>query len=126
MGFIGVGRITRIFLQALKNKSVELEPIVVFDPDSDVCSNLKEDLPEIRIVDSMEEAACRRLIVLAVHPPVLNVLKPENQDLMKYYGVATIPTQILLDQTGQEFFRHSGYYSTEDLEKQFVSCINGE
>lgn len=76
MGFIGGGRITRIFLQALKNKSVGLDPIVVYDPDSDVCNNLKEDFPEIRIVDSMDEAACRSLVVLAVHPPVLKEILP--------------------------------------------------
>jgi len=49
----------------------------------------------------------------------LNILKPENQTLMKYYGVATIPTQVLLDKKGKEFFRHTGYYSFEDLAKQF-------
>lgn len=45
----------------------------------------------------------------------LNVLKPESQDLMKFYGIASIPTQVLLDKEGKEFFRHSGYYSTEEL-----------
>ncbi|HCY41029.1 MAG TPA: hypothetical protein DHV48_06685 [Prolixibacteraceae bacterium] len=47
----------------------------------------------------------------------LNILKPENQDLMKYFGVAAIPTQVLLDKEGKEFFRHSGYISTEELSK---------
>ena len=45
----------------------------------------------------------------------LNILKPENQVLMKYFGVASIPIQILLDNNGIEFFRHSGYYSAEEL-----------
>lgn len=47
----------------------------------------------------------------------LNVLKPESQDLMKLYGIATIPTQVLLNKEGKEFFRHSGYYSAEELIK---------
>jgi thioredoxin 1 len=50
----------------------------------------------------------------------LNILKPENQDLMKYFGVASIPTQVLLDKEGKEFFRHTGYISTADVEKIFV------
>ncbi|MCK7519964.1 MAG: thioredoxin family protein [Ignavibacteriales bacterium] len=50
----------------------------------------------------------------------LNSLLPENQLLMKYFGIATIPTQILLDKTGKEYFRHSGYISTTELEKKIV------
>lgn len=72
-------------------------------------------------------AACKRMeIVMSeieskypkrVKVVFLNVLLPEHQILMKYFGVAAIPTQILLDHEGIEFFRHSGYYSTNDLEK---------
>ncbi len=48
----------------------------------------------------------------------LNVLKPESQNLMKLYGIAAIPTQVLLDETGKEFFRHTGYISTQELSNQ--------
>ena len=48
----------------------------------------------------------------------LNILLPESQTLMKYYGIAIIPTQVLLDITGKEYFRHTGYYSFEELEKE--------
>ncbi len=50
----------------------------------------------------------------------LNVLKPESQNLMKLYGIATIPTQVLLDINGKEFFRHNGYISSTDLEKEII------
>ena len=50
----------------------------------------------------------------------LNVLKPESQKLMKLYGIAAIPTQVLLDKNGKEFFRHTGYISTADLEKEII------
>jgi thioredoxin 1 len=49
----------------------------------------------------------------------LNILKSENQALMKYYGIAAIPTQVLLNKHGKEFFRHTGYYSTNELQKEF-------
>ncbi|HPF52664.1 MAG TPA: thioredoxin family protein [Draconibacterium sp.] len=45
----------------------------------------------------------------------VNVLKPESQLLMKYYGIAAIPTQVLLNKEGKEFFRHTGYISGEEL-----------
>ena len=48
-----------------------------------------------------------------------NVLLPENQEFMKYYGIAAIPTQILLDPSGGEIFRHTGYYSFDELEQEF-------
>ena len=49
----------------------------------------------------------------------LNVLLPANQDMMKYCGVAAIPTQVLLDISGKEVFRHTGYFSFDDLNKEF-------
>lgn len=54
----------------------------------------------------------------------LNILKPENQVLMKYYGIAVIPTQVLLDKNGKEFFRHSGYYSVQQLGAVIGSQLN--
>jgi thioredoxin 1 len=47
-----------------------------------------------------------------------NITFPENRKLMKYYGVSIIPTQILLDDEGKEFFRHTGYISTPKLIKE--------
>jgi thioredoxin 1 len=49
----------------------------------------------------------------------LNILKPENQMLMRYYGIAAIPTQVLLTKDGKEYFRHSGFIATVDLTKEF-------
>jgi thioredoxin 1 len=42
---------------------------------------------------------------------------PENQPLMKYYGIAAIPTQVLLNKEGKEYLRHTEYFSTEKLIK---------
>lgn len=47
----------------------------------------------------------------------INVAKKENQNLSQYFGISLIPTQILLNRTASEYFRHSGYISTEELEK---------
>ncbi len=71
IGFIGGGRITKIFLQAFKNKNVVFENVKVYDPNSETLSALKKLFPEIELVKSAEEAAGQQMLVLAVHPPVM-------------------------------------------------------
>jgi thioredoxin 1 len=70
-------------------------------------------------------SACRRMEVVMdeirqrypgkVNVVFINVLLPESQDLMKYYGIAAIPTQVLLDKQGKEYFRHTGFISADEL-----------
>ncbi|MDX2414044.1 MAG: thioredoxin fold domain-containing protein [Bacteroidales bacterium] len=74
-------------------------------------------------------SACRKMVKVLdetrkvygsrVNVVFLNAMQPFNQELMKYYGVASIPTQVLLDKEGEEYFRHSGYISLSDLENSF-------
>ncbi|MDA3910143.1 MAG: thioredoxin family protein [Bacteroidales bacterium] len=45
----------------------------------------------------------------------VNVTLPQNQDMLNYFGISMIPTQLFLDEAGNEFFRHTGYYSTEEI-----------
>lgn len=35
----------------------------------------------------------------------------------KKYGIEAIPTQVFLDETGKEFFRHTGFFPEEELIK---------
>ncbi len=39
--------------------------------------------------------------------------------MMKYFGIAAIPTQVLLDVSGKEVIRHTGYFSFDELDKEF-------
>lgn len=54
----------------------------------------------------------------------INVLLPASQNLMKYYGVVAIPTQVLLNHEGREVFRHTGYYSFDELTEEFKTIIH--
>ncbi len=36
------------------------------------------------------------------------------------YGIRVIPTQVFLDESGKEFFRHQGFFPKEDIEKLLV------
>ena len=56
----------------------------------------------------------------------VNALKPENQSLMKYFGIAVIPTQILLDKQAKEYFRHDGYFAFKDLSKELKQGIENQ
>lgn len=54
-----------------------------------------------------------------VNTVFINVTLPANKDIVKYFGIVTIPAQILLDKNGKEYYRHEGYISADDLSKQF-------
>jgi hypothetical protein len=41
-----------------------------------------------------------------------------NLVMMKYFGVAAIPTQVLLGVSGKEVFRHTCYFSFDELDKE--------
>ncbi len=73
--------------------------------------------------------ACRKMKVVmstikqdyrkSVNVIYYNTFVPQYQEIMKYYGVSVIPTQILLDSTGHEFYRNIGFISALDLKKNF-------
>jgi pyrroline-5-carboxylate reductase len=70
IGFIGGGRVTRILLQAFKNKNVHLSKIVVTDTNPNISGNLKESFPDIRI-DTASAAASQDIVFISLHPPVV-------------------------------------------------------
>ncbi len=71
LGFIGGGRITKIFLQAFLNVQEAFESIVVFDTNPEVVSALKQQFPEITVADNVEQVARQSTILIALHPPVI-------------------------------------------------------
>ncbi|WP_297091253.1 NAD(P)-binding domain-containing protein [uncultured Draconibacterium sp.] len=82
IGFIGGGRITKIFLQAFQNKNTVFDNVKVFDPNSETLSELKELFPEIELAQSAEEAAGQQMVVLAVHPPVMGETLANIKDVV--------------------------------------------
>jgi len=71
LGFIGGGRVTKIILQALMNKKVEFESILVYEPNDKTAAGLKKSFPEITSSSTLQEAAGQDIVFLAVHPPVM-------------------------------------------------------
>jgi len=70
LGFIGGGRVTRILMQAFKNKNAQFSKIIVTDPNPDVSGNLKKSFPDIQ-VDNASVAASQDIVFISLHPPVL-------------------------------------------------------
>lgn len=71
LGFIGGGRITRIFLQAFVNKKAIFDSISVFDHTPETLQALKQKFPFIQTLNSAKEAAKKDVVFLALHPPVI-------------------------------------------------------
>jgi pyrroline-5-carboxylate reductase len=70
LGFIGGGRITRILLQAFKNKNIGFKKIVVFDTNSKTTGKLKALFPQIEIA-TVEQCSSQDVVFIALHPPAV-------------------------------------------------------
>lgn len=46
-----------------------------------------------------------------------DVWTPEGKPFADQYNIQLIPTQVFLDETGKEYFRHEGFFPEEDLVK---------
>ena len=71
IGFIGGGRITRIFLQGLSNKKALPKTVSVFEPNAETFKTLQTDFNIVTAAGSAAEAATRDIVFIAVHPPVV-------------------------------------------------------
>lgn len=70
IGFIGGGRITRIFLQALSNKEFQFGRVCVFDSNNEVLDSLKKQFPFIETTE-LNKVANQSIVFIALHPPVI-------------------------------------------------------
>jgi pyrroline-5-carboxylate reductase len=76
IGFVGGGRITAIFLEALGGRGFALERVTVSDSSADVLARLKGRFPAITTAADNAEAASRERVFLALHPPALKAVLP--------------------------------------------------
>lgn len=83
IGFIGGGRITKILLTGFKKAEISLDNIVISDKSADVLNSLKEDFPEIEIVQDNETVAAQDLVFIAIHPPVMVEVLGEIKSSLK-------------------------------------------
>jgi pyrroline-5-carboxylate reductase len=80
ISFIGGGRITRIFLTALKNIKASFQQISVMDSNPDVLKALSASFPEIKSESGLtEDILAADYIFLAVHPPMITELLEKSK-----------------------------------------------
>jgi pyrroline-5-carboxylate reductase len=83
VGFIGGGRITAIFLDALREECLALERVVVSDTNAEVLSKLKARFPQVTATASNAEPASCDRVFLALHPPALKNVLPEVKGCLR-------------------------------------------
>jgi pyrroline-5-carboxylate reductase len=72
IGFIGGGRVARIFLEGWKRKGALPEQVVVSDCNAEALSRLKSQFSSIQIAPGdLAAAASQDVVFLSVHPPVI-------------------------------------------------------
>ena len=82
LGFIGGGRITKIFLQALDNKQTDLSSVIVCDTNMEVLYALKKQFPKVQITDSSTLPSRQEIFFISLHPPVIMETLEEIKDLV--------------------------------------------
>lgn len=80
IGFIGGGRITRIFLEGWTRAQQVPPNITVSDPNVDVLEALQARCPAILTTTDNALAACRDVVFLAVHPALIAEVLAELRD----------------------------------------------
>lgn len=84
IGFIGGGRITKIFLQAFKNSEVSFEKVTVFDTNQAVLLALQTKFSSIHVTtDDLASVAKNDIVMIALHPPVVMDTLAKIKDLIK-------------------------------------------
>jgi len=77
------------------------------------CASCKQMEP---VLEEVRNSKKPRINVVFMH-----IMKPENLPWMKYYGISAVPMQVLLDKQGNEFYRHYGFISAEELLNKLLS-----
>lgn len=98
IGFIGGGRITRVFLHGLSNKKAIPKDVKVFEPDIETLNALRTDFPGVVFADSVSEVAEQNIVFIAVHPPVvMETLMAIKDSLIESTIVISLAPKITLE-----------------------------
>lgn len=97
IGFIGSGRITKIFLQAFQNKNISLKNIAVYDINNEVSEKLKQNFPDIVVTD-LKSVASKEIVFIALHPPVIIEVLSSIKELVNSSSVViSLAPKITID-----------------------------
>jgi pyrroline-5-carboxylate reductase len=84
VGFVGGGRVARIFLEGWRRANALPENVVVSDCNAETLAKLKGRFPKIETAPgSSVAAASQDIVFLAVHPPVMGEVAGGIKDALK-------------------------------------------
>jgi thioredoxin-related protein len=72
-----------------------------------LCNQMEPELERLK----MDRAA-------RVNVAVMNIMNPNSQQVMKHFGIASVPTHLILDKEGKEIFRKYGFIPASELKTQ--------
>ncbi len=82
LGFIGGGRITKIFLKAFQNKEVEFKSVTVCDTNPEILDALGKEFPNIQACNMLDKSAEQDIVFIALHPPVIMETLDKIRDMI--------------------------------------------
>ncbi|MDZ7402286.1 MAG: thioredoxin family protein [candidate division KSB1 bacterium] len=105
--------------KSVQNKSVEIDST---KSDSRITNTSKVTFIELGSVNCIP---CRMMqpVMKAIEEDFGDQIKIVFYDVWKdpaparQYRIRVIPTQVFLDESGNEFFRHEGYFPKEEIDK---------
>lgn len=77
------------------------------------CTICKQMEPEMETIRNWGETK--------VNVVVIQILNPDSQEMMKYFGIAAVPTHLILDKSGKEFFRKYGFIPAGELKNNILA-----
>ncbi|MGE5313545.1 MAG: thioredoxin family protein [Acidobacteriota bacterium] len=101
-----------------------LSPLAVAQKSAVTRGNPKVTFIELGSVNCIP---CRKMqpVMKAIeekYSPLVNVVfydvwTKEQKPFAQKYGIRLIPTQVFLDESGKEFFRHEGFFPEEEIRR---------
>ena len=101
-----------------------ITPILLIEPD---LPSIKKALITFIDLGTLTCIPCKKMQVVMkyveekygdqVEIIFYNVSKADEKKYARIYNIRAIPTQVFLDSTSTEIFRHVGYYSEKDIDK---------
>jgi len=83
LGFVGGGRITKIFLTGFKKAGISIDNTIVSDKNNEVLNALKNEFPEIETVNNNKIVASQDIVFISLHPPVIGDVLNEIKSSLK-------------------------------------------
>lgn len=75
-----------------------------------ICKQMEPELETIRNWD-----------LSRVNVVVIQILNPDSQEMMKYFGIAAVPTHLILDKSGKEIYRKYGFIPAGELKNHILA-----